>query len=125
MRARFPLVILALWFVAPVSVVVPAAAQTNDDRKWEVEIYGGGMWPTDPSGGTTSLPAPGQVFTTATTMPTPAPSSRRESSWYFGDGAVLFNQAVSALAMLPGRISTLDPVLGRSLGAQSLGRASA
>jgi hypothetical protein len=49
-------------------------------------------------------------------------SSRRESSWYFGDGALLFNQAASALAPaamtvpFSGRIATLDPVLARSLG---------
>ena len=51
----------------------------------------------------------------------PTPSSRRESSWYFGDGALLFNQVASALAaggvaQFPGRISTLDPVLATSLG---------
>jgi opacity protein-like surface antigen len=51
-------------------------------------------------------------------------TSRRESSWYFGDGAILFDQAATALAANPvamtapfaARVVTLDPVLGRSLG---------
>jgi hypothetical protein len=110
----------ALWLTAPV-IAVPAGAQSIDARKWEVEIHGGGSWPTNPASGTANLPGPGQVFTTATGMTTPPPISRREPSWYFGDGAVLFNEAVAALAMLPGRIITLDPVLGRSLGARQPG----
>ena len=44
-----------------------------------------------------------------------------EPSWYLGDGALLFNQAVAALAQLPGRIVPLDPVLGRSLGERMSG----
>jgi hypothetical protein len=50
-------------------------------------------------------------------------ASRRVSSWYFGDGAVLFDQASTAVAAnpvamtapFPGRIVALDPVLGRAL----------
>ena len=125
MRAHIRFGMVALWFAGPAAVVAPASAQTSDARKWEVEIHGGGMWPTNPADGTISLPGPGQVFTTATSMPTPPPSSRRESSWYFGDGAVLFNQAVVALfgqavggPATPARIATLDPVLGRSLVGQ-------
>lgn len=110
---------LTLFSIAS-AAVVPAKAQSNDERKWEFEVRAGGVWPTNPADGTTSLPGPGQVFTTATGA-TPLPSSRRESSWYFGDGAILFNQAVSALAMLPGRIATLDPVLARPLGARKPG----
>jgi len=114
--------------VAVVTVASPAAAQTADSGKWEIEFHGGGMLPTNLTTGTVSLPGPGQAFTTAAIYPPPAPpvlvvaSSRRESSWYFGDGAILFNQAAAALApgamtaSFPGRITTLDPVLGRSLG---------
>jgi hypothetical protein len=124
MRAHIRFGMLALWFVAPVEIVVPASAQTSDARKWEVEIHGGGVWPTNPAGGTTNLPGPGQVFTTATSMSTPPPTSRRESSWYFGDGAVLFNQAVASLftqaaaPTTPPRITSLDSVLGSALGAR-------
>ena len=122
MRGHIRFGILALSFVAPFAVVMPAAAQTTDVGKWEIEVHGGGVWPTNPAGGSAGLPGPGQVFATATTMPTPAPSSRRESSWYFGDGAVLFNQAVASLftqatnPAIPPRIAALDSVLGSSLG---------
>ncbi len=112
---------LALCLIAVVAMALPAGAQTTGG-KWEVGFHGGGMWPTNPTGGTVSLPGPGPVFTTASGA-NPPPTSRRVSSWYFGDGALLFDQAASSLAMqtgsplaLSGRITTLDPVLGRSLG---------
>jgi hypothetical protein len=125
--------ILGLCLMALVAAVSPAAAQTAGAGKWEIEFHGGGMLPTNLTAGTVSLPGPGQVFSTAAIYPPPAPqvlvvaSSRRESSWYFGDGAVLFNQAAAALApgamtaSFPGRITTLDPVLGRSLGERRRG----
>lgn len=122
-RRRILFGILARCLMTLVAAASPVEAQTTDARKWEIEFHGGGVWPTSPTGGTVSLPGPGQVFTTATGATLPPPSSRRQSSWYFGDGAVLFNQAASALAnqatialALPWRIATLDPVLGRSLG---------
>jgi len=116
-----------------VAVVSPAAAQTVNSGKWEIEFHTGGMSPTNPTAGSVSLPGPGQTFSTAAIYPPPAApvlvtaSSRRESSWYFGDGALLFNQAASALvpgAMtlpFPERIAALDPVLARSLGERQRG----
>src|ERR1700674_2952248 len=94
--------ILAFCVVA-LAGVSPAAAQMADPGKWEIEFHGGGMSPTNPTSGSVSLPGAGQAFTTAAIYAPPAPpvitvaSSRRESSWYFGDGAVLFNQAAKAL----------------------------
>ena len=125
--ARFG--IAALCLVAVVSAASPAAAQTSASGKWGFEFHTGGMLPTNPTAGTASLPSAGQPFATAAMYPPPAPpvitvaSSRRESSWYFGDGAILFNQAATALETsqvgmtvpFPGRIASLDPVLGRSL----------
>jgi outer membrane protein W len=125
---RFALPVLFL--VALTGVASPAAAQAVNSGKWEVEFHGGGVLPTNSARGTVSLPAAGQTFTTSGIFPPPAPqvlavsSSRRESSWYFGDGAVLFNQMAAAIAAstvaatppFSGRITTLDPVLGRSLG---------
>jgi hypothetical protein len=116
-----------------VAVVSPVTAQS----KWEVEAHGGGVSLTNPTTGPTSLPAPGEAFTTAGIYPPPAPqvvvvsTSRRISSWYFGDGALLFNQAAAAVAAnpvamtsaFPGRIVALDPVLGRPLGAARRGGA--
>ena len=109
MRGEGRLIVLCVMAL----VVGSSAAAQTAGGKWEVEVHGGGMLLSNPTGGTVSLPPPGAVFTTAVANPS---ESRREPSWYFGDGALLFNQAVAALAQLPGRIVPLDPVLGRSLG---------
>ena len=94
-----------------------AAAQTTQTPKWEVEFHGGGLFSTNPTGGTISLPAPGQPFMTVAATPTTSPlPSRYEPSWYFGDGTLLFNQAATALASLPDQIVPLDPVLAGPLG---------
>ena len=107
----------------------PAAAQTAGSGKWEIEFHGGGMLPANPTGGTVSLPGPGAVFTSPSNVPAIGPavhSSRQQPSWYFGDGAILFNGLADTLvgtgqAVFPGRIAALDPVLGRSLGAERRG----
>ncbi len=104
----------------------PAAGQSAASGKWEIEFHGGGVFPTTPAGGTVSLPAQGELFTSVTNVPALGPAvhaSRRQSSWYFGDGAILFNGLAETLvgtgqAQFSGRISTLDPVLGRSLGTE-------
>jgi len=94
-----------------------AAAQTTEAPKWEVEFHGGGLFSTNPTGGTISLPAPGQPFMTVPLTPTASPlPSRYEPSWYFGDGTLLFNQAATALGQLPDQIVPLDAVLARPLG---------
>ena len=94
-----------------------AAAQTTQTPKWEVEFHGGGLFSTNPTGGTISLPAPGQPFMTVAATPTASPlPSRYEPSWYFGDGTLLFNQAATALGQLPDQIVPLDPVLAGPLG---------
>ena len=94
-----------------------AAAQTTQTPKWEVEFHGGGLFSTNPTGGTISLPAPGQPFMTVAATPTTSPlPSRYEPSWYFGDGTLLFNQAATALGQLPDQIVPLDSVLAGPLG---------
>ena len=122
-RTRLRFARVGLCLMALVLMRLPAEAQTTGVEKWEVEFHGGGIRQTEPTGGTATLPGPGQVFATASGVTNPAPSSRRASSWYFGDGALLFNQAASSLAMqstsplgLSSRITTLDPALGRALG---------
>ena len=116
MSVRATVVLLLVgWFGLP-SASAFAQPGATDARKWEFEFHGGGMLPTNPTAGTVSLPGAGQVFTPPPSAFTPlVPSSRRESSWYFGDGAILFNQVASAL-VLPGQIIRLDPALARSLG---------
>ena len=111
------------------AVVSPAAAQTAGSGKWEIEFHGGGMLPTNPTAGTVSLPGPGAVVFSPSNVPAIGPAihaTRLQSSWYFGDGASLFNGLADTLvatgqAVFPGRITTLDPVLGRSLGAERRG----
>ena len=111
------------------AAAAPAAAQTTGSGKWEIEFHGGGLLPDNPAGGTASLPGPGAVFTSPSNVPAIGPavhSSRQQSSWYFGDGAILFNGLAETLvgtgqSVFPGRIATLDPVLGRSLGAEQRG----
>lgn len=66
--------------------------------------------------GTATLPAAGTPFTSVTGVP-----SRRESSWFFGDGAVLLNQ-VNAARGASARITALDPVLTTAVvGRQNAG----
>lgn len=127
--ARFEVLSVSGITVAVAMVASPSTAQTGGAVKWEIEFHGGGMVPTNPTGGTVSLPGPGQAFMSAGAVTVDgvlvATPSRRESSWYFGDGAVLFNQVALSLAargiVFPGRIATLDPVLGRSFGERRRG----
>ncbi|HXZ27644.1 MAG TPA: hypothetical protein VEG08_06545, partial [Terriglobales bacterium] len=68
----------------------PAAASSegpDPDRRWEVEIHGGYQFAINPTSGTSNLPNPGAPDT-------PFPS-RRIPSYYFGDGALLYNQVVT------------------------------
>jgi hypothetical protein len=89
---------------------VPASGQTRaaSTPPWEVEIYGGGGWASDAAGGrAASLPAP-VPLQTIFGRPT-----RRVSSWYFGDGALLLNQVLQGV----GRslvVTPLDSMLGSS-----------
>jgi len=127
MRTRHVFCVLAMC-LTPVADA-PAAAQTAGSGKWEIEVHGGGMLPTNPRGGTVSLPPQGELFTSVTNVPALGPAvhaSRRQSSWYFGDGVTVFNGLADSLvannqAQFSGRLATLDPVLGRSLGAQRRG----
>lgn len=89
----------------------PSWAQTsgggsNAARKWEVEVHGGTELVTNPRGGTGALPPTSTPFRTIGL----GRSSRRVSSWYFGDGAVLLND-VNAVFRAAQSITPLDPVL--------------
>jgi hypothetical protein len=125
----------AACLIAVAGAGAPASAQSSTARKWEIEFNAGGLIPSTSTTGVASLPGPGEPFTTAGLFPPPAPqvvvqsTSRRESSWYFGDGALLFNQAAASIAAstvamtaaFAGRVTALDPVLGRALGAERSG----
>ena len=100
--------LLGLASVLLVVLAPPAAAQTTDERKWEIEVHGGGVRVDKPTDATTAMPAAGEPFTTTNGRP-----SRYVSSWYFGDGAALRNQNAAAFTPTPlnARIVPLDSVL--------------
>jgi hypothetical protein len=89
-------------------MAVPVDAQKANGT-WEVEFHAAGGPVSNPTDGTASLPAAAPPFTTVV-----GTTSRRTSSWYFGDGAVLLNQVNAALGVTP-RITPLDPVFQGSL----------
>jgi hypothetical protein len=84
--------------IAVLFIARPATAQTGSSplapKLWEAEIYGGLMSGTGPIDGTGQLPPAGAVYT-----PTVAgfPPTRLIPSWFFGDGALLFNQVRAGL----------------------------
>jgi hypothetical protein len=88
-------------------IAVRAEAQTN--HKWEIEFHVGGGQVSDAPDGTANLPAGGPPFTTVV-----GATSRRTSSFYFGDGALLLSQVNTALGLAPA-IVPLDPLFQRSL----------
>jgi hypothetical protein len=87
---------------APAAQARPSGFQTG----WEIEGYGGLSFGRVPTGGESELPGPGAPLTTSS----PIFPSRRVSSWFFGDGAVLLND-VNAEFGLPEVITPLDSAL--------------
>jgi hypothetical protein len=75
---------------------------------WEIEVHAGVSIAGQATDAKTTIPAPGESFTTRNVRP-----SRYISSWYFGDGAVFLNQWAAAFTNIPriNRITPLDPVL--------------
>jgi hypothetical protein len=98
---------------------VPSSALA---QRWEVEVHGGWLSVPEISGGTTSLPAPGATFTTFPGV-VGGPSSRRVSSWLFGDGSQLLNSIVGSNPGFnqPQRITPLDSVLNNPLADRKSG----
>ena len=91
---------IALVLIASLTVPVLAAAQ---ERKWEIEGYGGIRVATPTSAGSLTLPAAGAALVTSNpTFPT-----RETSSWLFGDGAALLNGVNEDLGSTA-RITPLD-----------------
>src|SRR6266850_998325 len=92
-----------------------AAAASSDgpdsSRPWEIEFHGGGMFATNPDGGSSALPAPGASFTAGS-----GGSSRAISSSMFGDGAALFNTVITNGGPVGSTVITpLDPVLNSNI----------
>lgn len=93
----------------------PPPSQTGS--RWEIEVHGGLSMISAASGGTAALPLPGAPIVTSS----PIFPSWKTSSWFFGDGASLLNEANGQLGA--GTITPLDTVL-RSLGLSSAPGAS-
>src|SRR5262249_43327356 len=102
-----------LWKEVPVGYNMPQAAAPaknahhgagpDRDHRWEIEVHGGGMFSTNPTGGTTFLTPTGAAFTT-----TSFGTSRQESSFLYGDGAQLVNGFIVAASLASPPIAPLD-----------------
>jgi hypothetical protein len=88
---------------------VAAGQSTVPTHMWEIELHGGRMLAAAPVDGTGALPGPGPTITTPFTIPGGLSEGRIVSSWSFGDGASLLNQAASFRP--DGHIMPLDPVV--------------
>jgi hypothetical protein len=94
----------------------PASASSEGpdrDRKWEVEFHGGGQFANTPTSGSSNLPNPGPLIPTLAGPNT----SRAIPSFFFGDGALLYNQFVANAGSvnITNTITPLDPVLNNSI----------
>jgi hypothetical protein len=104
----------APWRLAPPDAARPAQPQPVSPTgrgNWQVEIGAGVVLATTASaGGAGTLPPPG-----ANIAVVGGRTSRRVSSWAFGDGSVLLNDAIAATPGAPAaRVAPLDSVLTTS-----------
>jgi hypothetical protein len=90
-------------------------APKRDTRRWEVEAHVTYGSSNPASGGNGQLPAAGPSFKTAGGSDT-----RRVTSWYFADGAVLLNDALKALGRSE-RLAPLDTMLTGASAEQTTG----
>ena len=84
-----------------------AATSQAQERRWEVEIYGGAAARTAGDGRQTLPPAGAPIVTTSPLSP-----SREVPSWFFGDGAALLN-AVNEEFGGAARLAPLDSLFAR------------
>ena len=76
-----------------------------DTRKWDFEFHRGFGFGESKSDGSGDLPGAGDSFTTGG-----GSSSRRVTSWYFGDGSKLLNEVLASFGRSE-RIIALDTIL--------------
>ena len=89
------------------------APKVKKDPKWAIEVFGGGGFGGGTGGDPATFPA-GETFTTEAGSP-----SRVIPSWYYGDGAQLFNEVRAQFASrfnltIPALLA-LDPVFADGL----------
>jgi len=112
-RALPSVAAIALMLAAPAEAQTtsPAPASqrpvsTTTAPRWEIEGYGGLALGSFSAGGSNALPPPGNAILTASFLF----PSHLTSSWFFGDGASMLNNA-SAQLDLTSAISPLDNAL--------------
>jgi hypothetical protein len=87
-------------------------------QKWDIDVHGGVLISTNPTGGTSALPPAGADVPINGILGTSV--TRRVPSWYFGDGAAILNQIIGVRS--PIRVAPLDPMLeSRIVERQSAG----
>lgn len=106
----------------PAKPRTPVVTKAKKDPKWTFEVFGGGAFGGG-SGGDVSADFPaGEAFTTEGGFP-----SRAVPSWYFGDGARLFNEVRAQFATrynitIP-QLVALDPIFADGIIERSGGAA--
>ena len=94
------------------ALVVLLGAAVSDaapqERRWELDVYGGAVVATTASDGARTLPAAGAVIATSA----PLFPSREVPSWFFGDGARLVNDVNEEFGGTS-RVAALDPLFAR------------
>ena len=113
-RRAIRLRIVRVTAIAGAVAAGPAAAQdaqgTRPIQRWELEVHIGAATTTNTTAGTSRLPPAGTMYMPDFPPQVPAAPSRMVSSWYFGDGTTLFNQARRAVRDVPALVP-LDRVL--------------
>ena len=97
-------------------------AKAKKDPKWTFEVFGGGGFGGGTGGDATADFPAGEAFTTVAGRP-----SRVVPSWYFGDGARLFNEVRAQFSSQFGvtfpQIVSMDPVFSEGVATRSGGPA--
>ena len=100
--------------LALVLLLAAAPVASAQDRRWEIEVYGGLVAARTATEGSRTLPAAGAPIVTSN----PLFPSREVPSWLFGDGAALVN-AVNEEFGGAARIVPLDPLFAPLKGGRS------
>lgn len=95
-------------------LVADARVCAGQERRWEIEVYGGAVVARAASDGKQTLPPAGEPIVTSS----PLFPSREVPSWFFGDGTVLVNDVNQEL-LGTSAIAPLDPLFARAGGGSS------
>jgi hypothetical protein len=110
---------VVLRFAAFVACLLVPASIAAQERRWEIEGYGGVVAARTASAGSLTLPPPGAPIVTSN----PTFPSHQVPSWFFGDGASTLNGANAELGATA-RITPLDAIFA-PLGSTRVGAVGA